>query len=225
MAPITHALISWWAANVPALARRDRLAIFLAGIIPDLDGLGLLFSRGAYESYHHVVCHNLVGCLVVLAPALVWLRQGVLGGVLIVLSWHLHLACDYFGSGGPGGDVWVLPYLWPFVGRVEGDQFVGPAWYWNPWQWALDGWPNLLVTALAAAGWFYVAIRLDRTWFEFLSGRLDRYLCRSIRSVFGGEAVAEWSEREGRLIRRSFALLATLALLACAVAGARASPK
>src|SRR5579883_1782633 len=45
MAPVTHALLSWWTANVATLRRRDRLAVFLAGVLPDLDGLGLLFSR------------------------------------------------------------------------------------------------------------------------------------------------------------------------------------
>ena len=31
-----------------------------------------------------------------------------------------------------------------------GPSVVGPTWYWNPWQWPLNGWPNLLVTALGA---------------------------------------------------------------------------
>ena len=71
MAPGTHALIGWWTANVLPLTRRDRLLVFLGGVLPDLDGFGLFFSRDVYFTYHHVLCHNLLGCVVwAMVPAL-----------------------------------------------------------------------------------------------------------------------------------------------------------
>ena len=142
MAPGTHALIGWWTANVLPLSRRDRLIVFLGGVLPDLDGLGLLFSTEAYLRYHHIICHNLAACIAWLAIAAVVGQDRRRLIPLVVLSWHLHLACDYFGSRGPWNSrPWILPYLFPLVGAWSGDDFVGPSWYWNPWQWPLNYWP------------------------------------------------------------------------------------
>ena len=40
MSPITHLLASWTVASIPKLEKRDRAIITLAGISPDIDGLG-----------------------------------------------------------------------------------------------------------------------------------------------------------------------------------------
>src|SRR5437870_4428691 len=138
MAPGTHAFVGWWTANVVPLSRRDRLLVFLGGVLPDLDGLGLFFSLEAYHTYHHVLCHNLAGCLAWVAVTAVAARDRWRCALLAFLNWHLHLACDYFGSRGPmDTPPWPLPYLFPAAGGWSGDTFVGPAWYWNPWQWPL----------------------------------------------------------------------------------------
>jgi hypothetical protein len=223
MAPGTHALIGWWTANVVPLSRRDRLVVFLGGVLPDLDGFGLFISDEAYLRYHHVLCHNLLGCAVaVLAGAALSLRRSTVA-LLVFLDWHLHLACDYFGSRGPmNTPPWVLPYLYPFVGGWSGSEFVGPAWYWNPWQWPLSGWPNTVLTLIMFAGWIYIAIRLDRTWFEFVWPRMDVEVCQVLRKYQGGKASGVWTEAETRRIRRSYVAVCVAALLACAVAGSRA---
>jgi inner membrane protein len=223
MAPGTHAFISWWTANVIPLSRRDRLLVFLAGLLPDLDGLTLLYSEEAYLRYHHVLSHNLLGCLLWTGLAAALARQRAVCAALTCLCWHLHLACDYFGSGGGNRDIWVLPYLYPLVGELTEHRFIGPSWYWNRWQWELNAWPNLLVGVLAAIGWLYIAVRLNRTWFEFLWPRLDLEICRVLRKYLGGQPVEQWSPREGKLIRRSFLIVSTLALFACVVAGAQSS--
>src|SRR5205085_1971383 len=49
MAPGTHAFIGWWVANVEPLDRRDRFVLFLAGVLPDLDGLPVLWGAGGGE--------------------------------------------------------------------------------------------------------------------------------------------------------------------------------
>lgn len=222
MAPGTHALIGWWTANVLPLTRRDRLFVFLAGVLPDLDGLGMFYSKEAYVMYHHVLCHNLLGCVVcaVLIAAVAADRTRCVS--LAILNWHLHLACDYFGSRGPPETPpWVLPYLYPFVGSQSGEGFVGPAWYWNPWQWPLDGWPNVLILGLGLVSWVYLAVRLDRTWFEFVWPRMDRELCKTLRKWFGGEPEA-WSRTEAAVIWRSYVAVAVTVFFACAVAASRA---
>jgi hypothetical protein len=223
MAPGTHALIGWWTANVLPLSRRDRLIVFLGGVLPDLDGLGLLFSTEAYLRYHHIICHNLAACIawVAIAAAVGQDRRRLIP--LVVLSWHLHLACDYFGSRGPWNSrPWILPYLFPLVGGWSGDDFVGPSWYWNPWQWPLDYWPNTLVTVLGLVGWFYIAIRLNRTWFEFVWPRMDEEICRVLRKYLGGTESKEWSPREALVIRRSFLAVSVGALFACVLAASQA---
>jgi hypothetical protein len=222
MAPGTHALIGWWTANVLPLTRRDRFLVFLGGVLPDLDGLGLVFSQDAYFTYHHILCHNLLGCFVWALVPLLLARERLPGVTLTVLNWHLHLACDYFGSRGPWDNPpWVLPYLYPFLGGWSHGEFVGPAWYWNPWQWPLNAWPNLVFTLIGLVGWVYVAVRLDRTWFEFVWRRFDVEVCRMLRRWFGGRVAEQWSAREGAVIRRGYIVLTVLALLACVVAASR----
>lgn len=222
MAPGAHAFISWWTANVLPLSRRDRLAVFLAGVLPDLDGLTLLFGTEAYVTYHHILCHNLFACLVVTAVVAVVTAERIPCATLAFLNWHLHLACDYFGSAGPGGSIWELPYLYPLVGGWSEGRFVGPAWYWNHWQWALNGWQNWVVTIMMLIGWVYIAIRLDRTFFEFVWPRMDRELCATLRRWFGGQSAGTWSEKEARVIRSSFVAATSFTFLACLVAASQA---
>ena len=47
MNPVTHLLVGWTVANASGLEkRRDRFLVSVAGIIPDLDGLGSpIFSK------------------------------------------------------------------------------------------------------------------------------------------------------------------------------------
>lgn len=225
MAPGTHALIGWWTANVLPLARRDRFLVFLGGVLPDLDGLGLLVSTDAYFRYHHILCHNLLGGLVWTGIVAMLAGDRLRCVLLTILNWHLHLAGDYFGSRGPWTDPpWVLPYLFPLVGGWSGEKFLGPDWYWNPWQWPLNYWPNFAFTLAGLAGWVYIGVRLDRTWFEFISLRFDHEVTKVLRRWFGGVAVEQWTPPEARIIWRSYLAIAVAAVLACLVAASQAVP-
>src|SRR5438477_3851452 len=114
------------------------------------------------------------------------------------------------------------PYLYPFVGSASEAGFSGPSWYWNPWQWPLDSWPNFLVTVIGEAGWLYIAVRLDRTFFEFVWPRMDKAVCRTLRKLFKGHAVEEWSPPERRIVRHSYLAISVAAFFACVLAAARA---
>lgn len=232
MAPATHGLVSWWVANVIPLSRRDRLLVFLVGLCPDLDGLGLLGglvgNMELYFHWHHIVCHNLLFGLLAtgLAALLAVQRAAVVG--LALIAFHLHLACDYFGSGGWDGpqlQIWALPYLYPFLGCWRGATFTGPSWYWNPWQWSLSSPVNAIVTILGLVNWVFIAVRLDRTWFEFVAPRFDLQFCGTLRKWFGGTIEKEWSEREGRLLRQGLALVCVLVIWACVLGGLQAEVK
>lgn len=223
MAPGTHAVLSWWIANVAPLSRRDRLLVFALGLAPDLDGLPLLVSTEAYVTYHHVLCHNLPFGLLCTACAIATAQARLLTAALVFLSFHLHLACDYFGSGGPGDYIWVLPYFYPLVGGWSGGQFVGPAWYWNPWQWPLNGWPNLLITLLGIVGALVIALRLGRTPVEFLWRRADEEVCRDLRKWFRAQGEDAWTPGEARLVRSAFLLVWVATAWACLLAGMQAT--
>ena len=78
MNPVSHFLIGWGVANTADLNRRDRAAVTVAGIIPDIDSLGIIAEKLTLDSdrpllwwteYHHVLGHNIGFALLVTAAA------------------------------------------------------------------------------------------------------------------------------------------------------------
>ena len=182
MSPLTHFLAGWLTANAAPLSRRERALVTVAGVIPDLDGVGLVaerLTRGSahpltwWTDYHHVLGHNL-GCglaVTVAGFALATRRRRT--AALVAVSFHLHLLGDLVGARGPDGDPWPIPYLLPF----------SSAWQltWSG-QWALNAWPNFLITAVA------LGFTLRLTWqrgyspLESFSTRADRALVTALRN-------------------------------------------
>jgi hypothetical protein len=190
--PITHLLVGWTVAEPILAARRDRALVALAGLAPDVDGAGILLdlasgrhpSAGAYATYHHVLAHNLAaGALVALVATALATRRAACGALALV-AFHLHLLGDLVGSGGPGGSLWTLTYLYPFSDQT----FVWPG------QWELNAWPNLLITALLLVAAGIAAVRRGRSPLELASLRADTALVAALRSRFGRAREApRWS--------------------------------
>jgi inner membrane protein len=77
MSPLTHLLASWIVAVKTTNNLRDERLVTLAGVAPDLDGLGIIIdiangslARGNayyYPRYHHWLAHGLPAALVVSA--------------------------------------------------------------------------------------------------------------------------------------------------------------
>jgi len=184
MNPITHLLVSWPLAAVPGrFDRSEQRCIVGAGLAPDLDGLGILpewVTRDSpdpllwWSEYHHVLAHNLpFGLLVAGAVAVITRRPTVAG--LAFLSFHLHLACDLVGSRGPDGYRWPIAYLFPFSRSVE----------WAvPWQWALNAWPNVLLTVALLAFALWHAARSGRSPLGLISAQADGALVATLRNRF-----------------------------------------
>jgi hypothetical protein len=159
MSPITHFLASWTIAEGSTQDRRERLWICLAGIAPDLDGLGVavdlandVLGRAPsqwFAVYHHFLFHGLFGALAMVAIAWVAGIKRWRAALLIFLAFHLHLLCDLVGARGPASyDIWVIHYLGPIT----------RAWtFWWSHQWPLNGWQNMLLTA-ALIAWSVVRI-------------------------------------------------------------------
>ena len=72
MNPVTHLLVGWNVANAATLTQRERAVVTLGGVIPDVDGFGMipdLLTRNTahptewWGEFHHVLAHNLDGPL------------------------------------------------------------------------------------------------------------------------------------------------------------------
>ncbi len=185
MSPITHLLVGWAIANTAPLTSRDRALVTIAGVIPDVDGLGLVaevLTRNAetplewWSRYHHVLGHNIAFAAVVAgAVVLLSARRGVTA-LLAFASFHLHLLGDLVGARGPEGHQWPIPYLLPF----------SDSWQltWEG-QWALNGWPNFVVTGVFLGLAFHLAWRRGFSPLEMVSRRADDAFVRSLRQRFG----------------------------------------
>lgn len=78
-----------------------------AASAPDLDGLDIVSGRDAFETYHHVVGHNLFFGLLVTLLVARWSPHKRTMALLAFGLIHLHLAMDSFGSGCD----WGISYL------------------------------------------------------------------------------------------------------------------
>jgi inner membrane protein len=149
MSPITHLFASWVVAAKTTDNLRDRRLIALSGILPDLDGGGLLvdFARHAlqrgddffyYQKYHHLLLHGVFGALLIGLGLMCFAKKRGRVFALAVLMVHLHLFCDLAGSRGPSSfDLWPIHYLAPFS--------YAWTWVWSH-QWPLDAWPNRVLS-------------------------------------------------------------------------------
>ncbi|HYM06575.1 MAG TPA: metal-dependent hydrolase [Terriglobales bacterium] len=184
MNPVTHFLVSWGVANTAALERRDRAIVALAGIAPDLDGLGAipeLLTRNSahpldwFSRYHHVMGHNAGFALVVTGASLLFGTRRWKTAALACVTFHVHLLCDVVGARGPDGDQWPIPYLLPF----------SHAWQWT-WQgqWPLNAWQNFTITGVALALMFYLAWTRGYSPLEMISRRADMVFVGALRNRF-----------------------------------------
>jgi inner membrane protein len=185
MSPITHFFMGWAVANsVPLLNRRERALVTLASVVPDLDGLGIVAERLTQDSahplnwwseYHHVLGHNLGFALVVTVVAAIFDRQKWKTSVLAFLSFHLHLLADLVGARGPDGDQWPIPYLFPFSNKWQLT--------WSG-QWALNAWPNFVITGALIALSILLARRRGFSPLEMFSRKADAIFVGTLRTRF-----------------------------------------
>ena len=195
MAPFTHLLASWIIAAKATDNPRDARLVTLAGVLPDLDGLGLIVDMATasaggkgthlYEKYHHYLLHGAAGgvALAVVLTLLAHRRWRV--ALLSLLVFHLHLLCDLVGSRGPSPeDLWPIFYLGPF----DKD----PMWLWRG-QWRLDSWINRLLTLGLFAWAILLAVRLGHSFVGVFNRRLDAIFVSALRKWRD-----DWNQRRWR---------------------------
>jgi inner membrane protein len=185
MSPITHFLMGWAVANmVPSLTKRERAFVTLASVVPDIDGLGIIAEKLTQNSshplnwwsdYHHILGHNIGFALLVSVVAAAFGRQKLKVLLLVFLSFHLHLIGDLVGARGPDGDQWPIPYLLPFSNHMQLT--------WSG-QWALNAWPNMVVTAALIATTVVLARVRGFSPLEMFSAKADTAFVRALRNRF-----------------------------------------
>lgn len=183
MSPLTHLLASWTLAAGTTRNARDCRLVTLAGIAPDLDGLGLvvdlvngLLDRPVtflYAEGHHWWLHGFAGALAVAGLLTCFGRDKgrVLG--LCLLSFHLHLLGDLVGARGPDPtDIWPLHYFGPFSRE--------PVWSWSG-QWALNAWPNRLFTLVLLGPCLIWPVKLGHSVVGVFHRRADAAVVATLR--------------------------------------------
>jgi hypothetical protein len=171
MHPSSHLIVSWLVGQHLS-ERRDRLLVAYAGVAPDLDGLSLLAGTDAYGQWHHVLTHGVMGAALVAICTAKLAKDRLRVSLLALTAFHLHLLCDFFGS----GHAWGITYWYPFSTRE----------YMSPIQWDLNAWPNVLATALALglSGW--LAVRHGHSVAEtVLPERWDAIIVKALKNRFG----------------------------------------
>jgi len=181
--PASHLLISWTLANAVGIPRRDRFLVTLTGVIPDIDGVGIiaeLLTENTsmpliwYSKYHHVLGHNLGVGLILTALVFFLSAKRWVTPALAFVAFHLHLLGDIAGSRGPDGYQWPIPYFYPFSTD------------WSlTWQgqWELNAWPNILATLLFLAITLYIAWKRGRSPLEMISLKADTAFVAKLRNL------------------------------------------
>lgn len=188
MSPVTHYLTGWVLANLTPLNRRERALVTVAGIAPDVDGLGVIpevLTRNTshpllwFSQYHHVM-HNLAFGVVVAGMSFLLATRRWKTALLAFLAFHLHLLCDIVGARGPEGYGWPIPYLLPFSKSVQ--------WTWSG-QWPLNGWQNLVITVVLLVMTLVFAWRKGYAPLEMFSEKADQAFVNVLRSRFPAKLV------------------------------------
>ncbi len=185
MNPVTHFMVGWVVANIDGLNRRERAAVTVSAIIPDIDSIGIIaekLTKGSdqpllwWSKYHHVITHNLGFALLLAIVVFVIAKKKWQTTGLAILSFHLHLLGDLIGARGPEGYQWPIPYFLPFSNAWE--------FSWQG-QWAINAWPNIAITVMALVITFFLAWRRGYSPIEIISISWDRAFIKTLRNRFG----------------------------------------
>jgi len=176
MSPETHFLASWVVGTKFCDNPRDCGLVALAGILPDLDGLGLIVDwlnsafggpdTHYYAKYHHYFAHGAFAAILITLFLTCFARRKWRVATLALLMVHFHLLCDFVGSRGPSPeDLWPIFYFGPF----DKD----PMWIWEG-QWPLDGWQNRIFSYSLLTAALWMATSRGYSFLNMFSNRFDR---------------------------------------------------
>lgn len=171
MSPGAHLLFSWLSGIELLKNRRERSFVALAGIAPDLDGLGVIVDKitrttNYFFQHHHYLGHSIFAAILFASIASFLSKtQKITVWLLSFFVIHLHILCDVIGSRGPDGYQWPVYYLYPIFPNL------GLTW---KHQWELNAWQNLLILFVLFCISFYYAATKQISFLEVFSSRLDK---------------------------------------------------
>ena len=150
MSPVTHLLVGWIALERIQASDRDKALVVLAGLAPDLDGLGIIVdfatrtlgftATNYYQEFHRAYGHGLPAALVIGCVVAGLATSRARAALCAFAAAHLHFFCDILGSRGKGAeDIWGIAYLSPLADK--------PVFEWSG-QWELISWQNALITVV-----------------------------------------------------------------------------
>jgi hypothetical protein len=162
---------------------RDRLIVCLAGLAPDLDGVGIVIDLAGkllggpesnfYQEWHRLYGHGITAAMVFAFLAALLAHDRLRVAIAALLNVHLHFLCDLLGSrGSTPDDLWGLYYLGPWDVTHEI--------VWRG-QWQLVGWQNMLISATLMAILLERASRKGYSPVGLVSPRADRVFVEILR--------------------------------------------
>lgn len=184
MTPITHFLASWAIAEAGNLEERDKKWVTWAGVLPDLDALGMIpdamasrfyhVDLGLFAQYHRVLLHGIWGALLISALMVFSACRRKITFFWCIVVIHFHFLCDFLGSRGPGPeDVWPIPYLGPISDALT--------FSW-PGQWPINGWPNVVFTLLLIIFVFFRAVTHGHSPVSLFSIRIHEQFVQAVQT-------------------------------------------
>ena len=164
-----HAGIGWLLAELGKGDSAFRRSVFLAAILPDIDGITYLFGSASSLNQHHVWSHNLLFSLVISALASVYCSQMRFRAFLFTqIAFYTHILGDYYLT------QWPLTFFYPFSAKVflNGHALA----LWDP--------INTLLGYLGCLVIIGLSIIFKRTPLEVLSPTLDAKLVTLISGAW-----------------------------------------
>jgi hypothetical protein len=98
MSPISHLLIAWIIAHIFFLDYRERRLCLIAGVIPDIDGVFILFSQDLFIKLHHTLGHWLIFGIPLAFLFSVFSKKKLKSFGAYSLAFSFHLIADIMGS-------------------------------------------------------------------------------------------------------------------------------
>ena len=183
MSPSNHFVASWLVGALTTNNSRDRKLVTLAGLLPDLDGLGIIVDMISeklpgrhfelYQRYHHYVSHGWPGALVICGALTLFAKDRWRTFGWCLVTFHLHLLCDFVGSRGETAqDLWPIAYGEPL--------FRNPVFVWTS-QWPLDGWQNMVFFSVVLFLSLLVARKKGVSFLEFFGRAVDSRFVKWLR--------------------------------------------
>lgn len=162
----THLLAGWCLAGQPTRTSRERFLCMLVGVLPDLDGAGILIDVKYYHQYHHILGHTIFFGILSSALLARFSTNRWQMFWLFLAIFHSHILLDLLGS----GDGWGMQYFWPASSWVLE----------NPYVWELQSWQCMAVMFFLLLWTIRIAYVRRCTPFEFLLPKLDSYLVHAL---------------------------------------------